>query len=228
MSSYSKRRSGAPGRLPPVPRQTAADIVALLGPLRTGQPPAGPYAQVSSGNYRRMSHEVLRQRHAEDAARRPDAAATYEKAGSVLHLWVKRGPDDAEWVALVTSVGRPGGITLNAGYRVAAESAEEAAELAADPARALAKLVAGYGVSYYSGTKRVYFLPEHVLQLSQPLDRLGPAEFARAVALEEPPDGAQVAVNVALSSTSDGGTRLSWFFVLDLSRYARDAAARRR
>jgi hypothetical protein len=52
-----------------VPRQTAADIVALLGPLRTGQPPAGPYAQVSSGNYRRMSHEVLRQRHAEDAAR---------------------------------------------------------------------------------------------------------------------------------------------------------------
>lgn len=209
-------------------RQTAADIVALLEPLRAEHPPAGPYAQVSAENYRRMSHDVLRQRHADDAARRPDAAATYEQAGSHLHLWVKRGPDEAQWVALVTSVGRPGDIALNAGYRVPAESADEAAELAADPARALAELIAGYGVSYYSGTKRVYFLPEHLLRLSQPLERLGPAEFARAVALEEPPDGAQIAVNVALSSTSDGGTRLSWFFVLDLSRYGRDAAGRRR
>jgi hypothetical protein len=74
----------------------------------------------------------------------------------------------------------------------------------------------------------VYFLPEHIIEISRPLDRLGPAEFQKAVALEEPPEGAQVAVNVALSTTSSGATRLSWFFVLNLTSYTDEVAARRR
>lgn len=204
------------------------DITALLAPLRTGEPPAGPYGQVPAESYRRMSLDGLRQAHAHRTAERPDAAATYECAGSSLHLWAKAGPGDAAWTALATSVSRPDRILVNAGYRVLAADADEARELAADPARALAALVTRHGISYFSGTRRVYLLPEHIIDIPVPLDRLGPAEFQRAVALEEPPEGAQVAVNVALSTTPAGSTRLSWFFVLDLTDYAREVAARRR
>ena len=208
--------------------QSADDIVALLDPLRAEEGPAGPYRQVPAESYLRMSHDGLRQVHARQTAERPDAAATFTQSGSHLHLWTRRGPDDAPWVALVTSVSRPDRIALNAGYRVIASDADEAAALAADPARALATLVTRHGVSYYSGSRRVYFLPEHIIEISQPLDRLGPAEFQKAVALEEPPEGAQVAVNVALSTTSAGATRLSWFFVLNLTSYTDEVAARRR
>ena len=193
--------------------QSVDDVLALLQPLRADEAPAGPYERVSGDAYLRMS---------------PDASATYEAAGSFLHLWTRRGPDDASWVGLVTSVSRPDRISLNAGYRVLADGPDEAVAMAADPARALATLVTRHGVSYFSGTKRVFLLPEHVIDISRPLDRLGPAEFQRAVALEEPPEGAQVAVNVALSTTSTGQTRLSWFFVLDLTGYAGEVAAHRR
>lgn len=208
--------------------QTADDITALLAPLRREEPPTGPYARVPADSYGRMSLDGLRQAHAHQTAERPDAAATYERAGSFLHLWAKAGPGDAAWTALVTSVSRPDGIALNAGYRVIARDADEARALAADPARALAQLVTRHGVSYFSGTRRVYLLPEHIIDIPTPLDRLGPAEFQRAVALEEPAEGAQVAVNVALSTTAEGATRLSWFFVLDLTAYAREVAAHRR
>jgi hypothetical protein len=208
--------------------QSVDDIVALLDPLRQEEAPSGPYAQVPAESYLRMSHDGLRQVHARQTAERPDAAASYAQSGSHMHLWTKRGPDEAPWVALVTSVSRPDRIALNAGYRVLAADAGEAAALAADPARALATLVTRHGVSYYSGSRRVYFLPEHIIEISRPLDRLGPAEFQKAVALEEPPEGAQVAVNVALSTTSVGATRLSWFFVLNLTSYMEEVAARRR
>jgi hypothetical protein len=208
--------------------QSVDDIVALLAPLRAEDGPAGPYGQVPAASYLSMSHDGLRQAHARQTAERPDSAASYVLSGSHLHLWARRGPDDAAWVALVTSVSRPGRITLNAGYRVLAADAEEAAALSADPARALATLVTRHGISYYSGTKRVYLLPEHIIDISRPLDRLGPAEFQKAVALEEPPDGARVAVNVSLSNTAEGATRLSWFFVLNLTSYSGEVAALRR
>lgn len=209
-------------------RQTADEIVALLEAVRTDGAPEGPFAQVPAEAYRRMSLDVLRQRHAMEAAERPDASATFECAGSHLHLWVKRGPGKIPWVALATSVSHPGNIAVNAGYRVFAADEDEAARMAADPARALAELVVRHGVSYYTGTERVYLLAEHLLDLPKPLDRHTPLEFQRAVALEEPPEGAQVAVNVALSTTPTGRTRLSWFFVLDLAAYEREAASHRR
>lgn len=208
--------------------QSVDDIVALLTPLRAEDAPSGPYEQVPAASYLSMSHDGLRQVHARQTAERPDAAASYELSGSHLHLWTRQGPDRASWVALVTSVSRPGRIALNAGYRVIAGGPDEAGVLAADPARALATLVTRHGVSYYSGTKRVFLLPEHIIDIPRPLDRLGPAEFQKAVALEEPPEGAQVAVNVALSNTSDGATRLSWFFVLNLTSYSEEVAALRR
>ena len=208
--------------------QTAAEIVELLAPLRVGAPPRAPHDRVPAEAYRRMSHDGLRQAHAHRAAERPDAAATYESAGSRLHLWAKAGPDGAAWTALVTSVDRAGRVALDAGYRVIADDAGHARELAADPALALAALVTRHGLSYFSGTRRVYLLPEHVVELPRPLERLGPAEFQRAVALEEPPEGAQVAVNVAVSTTAAGATRLGWFFALDLASYAREVAAHRR
>jgi hypothetical protein len=208
--------------------QSADDIVALLAPLRSPEPPSGPYEQVPAASYLSMSHDGLRQVHARQTAERPDAAVSHELAGSHLHLWARQGPDRAPWVALVTSVSRPGRIALNAGYRVIVGDPDEAAALAADPARALATLVTRHGVTYYSGTRRVYLLPEHIIDISRPLDRLGPAEFQKAVALEEPPEGASVAVNVALSNTSDGSTRLSWFFVLNLTAYSEEVAALRR
>ncbi len=223
-----RTRSRRTGRLPRVPHQSAEEIVALLEAARVEGAPEGPFGQVSAEAYRRMSHDVLRQRHAQECAERPDASATYAHAGSHLHLWVRRGPGAAPWVALATSVGRPGQIAVNAGYRVFAADDEEAAVLAADPARALANLLVRHGVSYYSGTQRVYLLPEHVLSLEKPLDRHSALEFQRAVALEEPPEGAQVAVNVALSTTEVGDTRLAWFFVLDLTAYEREAAGHRR
>ena len=109
-----------------------------------------------------------------------------------------------------------------------ADSAEEAAALAGDPGRALATLVTRYGITYYSGTQRVFFLPQLLVNLSAPLASLGPDAFSKAVSLQEPPDGAQLAVNVASYRGRDGSTRLSWFFVLDLARYEREARARRR
>lgn len=211
-----------------MPHQTADEIVALLHAARVEAVPQGPYGSVSADAYRRMSDEVLRQRHAHDAAERPDAAASYEHAGSHLHLWSRRGPGEAPWVALATSVSRPDRIAVNAGYRVFASDDADARVLAADPAAALARLLVRHGVSYYSGTQRVYLLAEHVLDLDKPLDRHTPLEFQRAVALEEPPEGARVAVNVALSTTEVGATRLAWFFALDLAAYSREAATHRR
>jgi hypothetical protein len=212
-----------------VTSQTARDILELMGPLHAGAPPPGSPSRVPADSYRRMSGEGLRQNHAHGAAERPDGAASFVASGSHLHLWSRRGPDDAPWVALATSVSPPDRLRIDAGFRVIADGGEQAAALASDPARALAELVVRHGVSYFSGSRRrVYLLPEHVIDLSQPLDRLSPAEFQRAVALEEPPEGARLAVNVALSTTAQGSTRLAWFFVLDLTAYSAEVAARRR
>jgi hypothetical protein len=146
-----------------------------------------------------------------------------------MHLWTRQGPGDAAWVALVTSASRvEAGIVVNAGYRVLTQTPEEAAALARDPSRALATLLTRYGVSYYDGRRRVYFTPQHLVSLTAPLETLGPEAFARAVGLEEPPDGALLTVNVAAARGRDGATRLSWFFVLDRTAYERDAQARRR
>lgn len=219
---------GRRGKLRRVSVQTASEIVALLEPLRRAEGPDRPHERVPAESYRRMSGDGLRQAHAHQTAERPDVAASYEIAGSFLHLWARRGPDGAPWTALVTSVSRPGEIALNAGYRVPAEDPDDAERLAGDPAAALAALVTAHGITYFSGTRRVYFMPEHIIEISRPLERLGPAEFQRAVALEEPPEGASVAVNVALSNTSAGATRLAWFFVLNLTSYGREVAASRR
>ena len=209
--------------------QTPDEIVALLESCRAEDLPHEPYVRTPAGAYRSMSHEVLRQSHAHETAERPDASAHYEYGASSMYLWTRQAPDDAPWTALVTSVtSTDRGIVLNAGYRVLTETTEEAAALAVDPSRALATLVTRYGVSYYSGTQRVYFLPQHLVNLPAPLETLGPDAFSMAVALETPPPGAQVAVNVASYRGRDGSTRLSWFFVLDLARYERDAKARRR
>jgi hypothetical protein len=176
-----------------------------------------------------MSHEVLRQTHAHDAVERPDASARYEHGATAMHLWTRQGPGGADWVALVSSVTRTErGIVPNAGYRVLTETPEEAAELARDPGRALATLLARHGVSYYDGRQRIYFTPQLLVNLPGPLETLGPDAFARAVGLEEPPEGSLVAVNVAVSTGRDGTTRLSWLFVLDLTAYEREAQARRR
>lgn len=209
--------------------QTADEIVELLEPLRTDEPPRGPYARATPDAYRAMSHEVLRQTHAHDTAERPAASASYLQGDRELFLWTRQGPGDAPWVALVTSVTRGrGGIVLNAGYRVPVGSPEEAAALALDPSRALAELVTRFGVSYYTGRKRVYLQPEHRVELEGRLDALGPDQFARAVGLETPPDGSRVAVNVALSPGGEGVTLLRWFFVLDLTRYEDEARPRGR
>ncbi|MEQ8832966.1 MAG: hypothetical protein RIB67_00815 [Miltoncostaeaceae bacterium] len=209
-------------------QQSVDDILALLDPLRAAEPPSGPIAAVPAASYHHMSHEGLRQRHAHETADRPDAAVSFECAGAHLHLWAKAGPGGRPWAALATSVSRPDRMLLNAGYRVLADDADQAAEFGARPELALAHLVTRHGISYYSGTRRVFLLPEHIIEISQPLDRLGPAEFQKAVALAEPPDGAQVAVNVALSNTPQGATRLSWFFVLDMTAYSREVTAARR
>jgi hypothetical protein len=110
---------------------------------------------------------------------------------------------------------------------VAADGPEHAAELAADPAAALGTLLTRFGLSYFSERRRVYLTPLHVASLPAPLAELGPDRFARAVGLETPPAGTDVAVNVATARSRDGLTRLAWLFVLDLTRYAEDARARR-
>ncbi len=120
------------------------------------------------------------------------------------------------------------GIVVDAGFRVPADSPEHAAELARDPARALATLLTRFGLSYYSENSRVFITPLHVASLSGPLEELGPDQFARAVGLESPPDGSEVAVNVAVARSRDGLTRLAWLFVIDLTRYAAEARPRRR
>jgi hypothetical protein len=212
-----------------VPHQSIEEIVGLLGAARVEAVPQGPYMRTAPESYRRMSHEVLRQSHAHDAVERPDAAARYEHAATAMHLWTRQGPGGAPWVALVSSVSQTEkGIVPNAGYRVLAESPEEAAELARDPSRALATLLTRHGVSYYDGRQRIYFTPQHLVRLPGPLETLGPDAFARAVGLEEPAQGSQVAVNVAVSTGRDGTTRLSWLFVLDLTAYEREARARHR
>ena len=209
--------------------QTLDEIAELLDSARAEDVPAGPYVRAPAPAYTQMTHDVLRQSHAHEAAERPDAAARYEYGATSLYLWTRRGPDDAPWVALVTSVTPTDrGIVLNAGYRVPAESAEEAAVLASDPSRALATLVTRYGITYYSGTQRVFLLPQLLVNLSAPLASLGPDAFSKAVSLQAPPDGAHLAVNVASYRGRDGSTRLSWLFVLDLARYEREAKARRR
>lgn len=209
--------------------QTVDEIVASLEAVRADGAPEGPYVRAAPEAYRAMSHDVLRQPHAHDTAERPRASAVYAQGDRGLCLWTRPGPNGAAWVGLVTSVSRArAGIVLNAGYRVLTESAEDAEALAGDPGRALATLVTRFGVSYYTGRKRVYFMPEHVVELPARLETLGPDAFARAVGLETPPDGAQVAVNVAVSPGDDGATRLAWFFVLDLARYERETRPRGR
>jgi hypothetical protein len=203
-----------------VANQTADEIVELLEPLRAAAGPEGPLVRAAPEAYRAMSHDVLRQSHAHGAAERPTAAASFAQGDRAMHLWTRRGPDDAAWVALALSVTRNrAGSVLNAGYRVIADGPDEAAALAADPARALATLVTRFGVSFYTGRKRVYLMPEHLVEIEGRLDALGPDQFARAVGLETPPDGSKVAVNVVVSPAEGGATRLSWFFVLDLTRY---------
>jgi hypothetical protein len=212
-----------------VPHQSIEEIVGLLEAARVETVPQGPYVRTAAASYRQMSHEVLRQSHAHDAVERPDAAARYEHAATAMHLWTRQGPGGAPWVALVSSVSRTEkGIVPNAGYRVLTESPEEAAGLARDPSRALATLLIRHGVSYYDGRQRIYFTPQHLVNLPGPLETLGPDAFARAVGLEEPAQGSQVAVNVAVSTGRDGRARLSWLFVLDLTAYEREARARHR
>lgn len=212
-----------------MPHQTIEEIVGLLEAARVEAVPQGPYVRTAADSYRQMSREVLRQSHAHDAVERPDAAARYEHGATAMHLWTRQGPGEAPWVALVSSVSRTEkGIVPNAGYRVLTKTPEAAAALARDPSRALATLVTRYGVSYYDGRQRIYFTPQHLVNLPGPLETLGPDAFARAVGLEEPAAGAQVAVNVAVSTGRDGTTRLSWLFVLDLTAYEQEARARRR
>lgn len=210
------------------PHQTPEQIAEALAPARAAEPPSGPYVRVPAARYAAMSRDVLRQTHAHDAVERPDAAAAYEGAVATLRLWTRAAPGDAAWVALATSVNEiDRGVVIDAGYRVPADSAAQAAELAADPALALGTLLARYGLSYYAG-RRVYLTPLHVVSLSAPLAELGPGQFARAVGLEEPEPGTDVAVNVASARSRDGLTRLAWLWVLDLTRYEAEARARRR
>jgi hypothetical protein len=212
-----------------VARQTVDQIVEALEAVRSPEPPAGPYVRVPAARYTAMTHDVLRQSHAHDTVQRPDASATYAQSVADLHLWTRSGPDGGPWVALATSVTRlEGRIVVDAGFRVPADSSEHAAELARDPARTLATLLTRFGLSYYSENRRVYVTPLHVASLSAPLEELGPDQFARAVGLETPTDGTAVAVNVAVSRSRDGMTRLAWLFVLDLTRYAEEARPRRR
>lgn len=209
--------------------QTAEEIVALLAPLRAADAPVGPVVRAAPEAYRAMSHDVLRQSHAHDAVERPTASASFVQDDRAMHLWTRQGPGGAPWVALALSVTRNrAGAVLNAGYRVVADGPGDAAALAADPARALATLVTRFGVSFYTGRKRVYLMPEHLVGIEGRLDALGPDEFARAVGLETPPDGAKVAVNVVVSPAEGGATRLSWFFVLDLTRYESESRPRGR
>lgn len=208
--------------------QTVDEIVAVLDATRAHEPPAGPYVRVPAARYRVMSHDVLRQTHAHDAVQRPDASATYTQAFGDLRLWTRRPPGQ-RWVALATSVNRiEQGIVIDAGYRVAADSDDHAAALAADPARALGTLLTRYGLSYLSERTRVFVTPLHVATLAAPLQELGPDQFARAVGLQTPPDGSQVAVNVRVSRSRDGVSRLAWLFVIDLTRYEADSRAARR
>lgn len=210
-------------------RQTIDDIVGLLGSIAGDPPPTKPYVRAGADAYRAMCSDVLRQSHAHDAADRAHAAAGYVHGDSAMYLWTRQGPDNAPWVALVTCVNRTrAGVVLNAGYRVTVDSGEEAAELAGDPARALAILVTRFGVSYYTGSKRVYFSPEQPVEIPGRLEALGPEEFARAVGLETPPDGARVAVNVAPAPGEDGTTLLRWLFVLDVTRYEKETRPPRR
>jgi hypothetical protein len=209
--------------------QSIDEMVALLAPLRTEQPPAGPYARATTDAYEAMSGDVLRQSHAHQAAERPHASATYAHGDSAMCLWTKPGPDGASWTALVTSATRNReGTVLNAGYRVLTDSPDEAVALADDPALALATLLSRFGVSYYTGTKRVYFVPEQVVELSGRLEALGPNEFARTVGLETPPDGSRVAVNVDVARGEEGHAALRWLFVLDVTRYAEASRPPRR
>lgn len=210
-------------------RQTIDEIVAALEATRLPDAPTGPYIRVPAARYTRMTHDVLRQAHAHDAVERADASASFEQSISTLHLFSRRAPDGGAWVALATSVtAHERGIVIDAGFRVPADSPEHAAELALDPARTLATLLTRFGLSYYSDNKRVFITPLHVASLSGPLEELGPDQFARAVGLEVPPDGSAVAVNVSVARSRDGMTRLAWLFVVDLTKYAAEAAPRRR
>lgn len=212
-----------------VSRQTIDEIVSVLEATRAAEAPAKPYVRVPSARYTAMTHDVLRQAHAHDTVERPDASASYEQDVGTLSLWARRGPDGGSWVALATSVTRiEQGIVVDAGFRVPADSPEHAAELAQDPARALAVLLTRFGLSYWSQGKRVYVTPLHVVSLGAPLEELGPDQFARAVGLETPPDGTEVAVNVKVARSRDGLSRLAWLFVIDLTRYAAEARPRRR
>jgi hypothetical protein len=214
--------------VPGVPHQTVEQIRELLEAVRAPDPPTGPYLRVPAARYAAMSRDVLRQTHAHDAAERPDASAEYEGSVAPLRLWTRRGPGGAAWTALATSVTALDGRTaIDAGYRVPADSPEHAADLAADPAAALGTLLVRYGLSYFSERRRVYITPLHVASLPAPLAELGPDRFARAVGLETPQPGTDVAVNVAVSRSRDGLSRLAWLFVLDLTRYAEDARGRR-
>lgn len=204
-------------------------IVAVLDPLRTGDAPRSGLVSVSAGAYAHMSHEVMRQRHADQLAARPRASATLATAGSHLHLWSREAPNGAPWVGLATATvpeGRPVGVA--AAYRIHLSSTEEAADLAAQPTRALATLLVRHGLTHHNGRSRVHISPSHELDLPTPLDRLGPTEFTRAVALSEPPDGAQVTVNFNSATTSAGRTRLTWLFVMNMTSYVAEAAAARR
>lgn len=210
-------------------RQSVDQIVSELEAVRAEAPPAGPYVRSPGGRYTAMSRDVLRQGHAHQAVDRPDASASYEQAVATLHLWSRRGPDGGPWVALATSVNAiEAGIVVDAGYRVPADSPEHAAELAREPARALATLLDRFGLSYWDGTRRVLVTPLHVVSLSAPPAELGPDQFARAVGLETPPPGTDVAVNLAVARSRDGLTRLAWLFVLDLTRYEAEMRPRRR
>jgi hypothetical protein len=212
-----------------VSRQTIDEIASLLEAARGAESPARPYVRTPAARYSAMTHDVLRQGHAHDAVERPDASASYEQAVGTLSLWTRRGPDGGPWVALATSVTRiERGIVVDAGYRVPADSPEHAAELAQDPARTLAVLLTRFGLSYWSEGRRVFLTPLHVVSLPGALEELGPDQFARAVGLETPPAGTEVAVNVRVARSRDGLSRLAWLFVLDLTRYAAEVRPRRR
>ncbi|MGD9694778.1 MAG: hypothetical protein AB7V42_03850 [Thermoleophilia bacterium] len=212
-----------------MPVQSTEEIVAGLAEARGPEPPSGPYLRAPAARYEAMTAGVLRQSHAHEAAERPDAAATYEQALGPMHLWVRRVPGAAPSVALALSVHRSErGVYVDAGYRVYGDSDGHAAELAADPALALATLLTRFGLEHRTPAGPRLLVPLRVANLPAPLEELSLGRFGRAVGMDGMPEDGRVAVNMRAQRSGDGSSRLAWLFAIDLGRYEADARSHRR